>query len=144
MMISDELVAAALLQYLYSLPTLLAALPEGKSGIHEYDWQGENFKYPCVRFKLGTQSPQPDETDCSIYRQNFSLIVYSEQKSSKEANQIMGIINAIIHKTNFDSGMVRFAYIHIDSLIPAMRKDVMTWQAETRYHTIIHKTTDTY
>ena len=51
-MISDELIQAAIISKLKATSSLTSLLAEGVAGVKEYQWQGDDFKYPAVRLDL--------------------------------------------------------------------------------------------
>ena len=51
-MIADNLVQADLITKLKSIASVTNVLGDGILGIKELEWQGDEFKYPCVRLDL--------------------------------------------------------------------------------------------
>jgi hypothetical protein len=138
-MISEDEVQMVLTSILKTNPTVIGLLPEGASGIKEYQWQGTNFKYPAIRVQLHPQKPYPEETNCEKYLQPWSYLILSEQKSSKEASAIMGAVLQAVYKHNYVVSGVALPFVHLDSMIPPIRRDVMTWRAELSLHSAIYK-----
>lgn len=95
--------------------------------IREDQWQGTEFVYPNVRVRLLPSSPR--ETNCDVLDINFSILVFSEQDSSIQAEQIAGIINTALHARSFTSNSVRLSCWTVRQ-IPAIRQDTRTWRSE--------------
>lgn len=137
-MISNELVQAAIVAKAQASATLIAALSQGIDGIKELNWKGTDFTYPCVRIALEGQTDLT-ETNVSCPSQvDFSFYVFSETASSKQANQIAGIIVTAFRGLSFAQNTVKFVKIRIQENIPAIAQDERTWRAQVRCQSIIH------
>lgn len=143
-MIPNNEVQAALVLILKADTTITSLLTSGTGSIKEYEYQGEDFNYPALRIQLHQQTPVPDETNCNKSNQRFSILVFDEAKSSKNVNKIMGVVSKSLHKKNFTVNGIRFVFVHVDSLIPAIRKDEMSWRAELSLHSNLFLVSGTY
>lgn len=137
-MISNDLIQAALLAKAQTIAALTAALTSGAKGIKELDYKGTDFSFPCVRIALegqtdisGTNTNCPSQVD-------FSFYVFSEKSSSKESNQIAGIIVTAFRGMSFSQSTVKFVKIRITENIPAIAQDEITWRAQIRCQSIAH------
>lgn len=95
--------------------------------IKEAQWQGTDSDagYPGVRVKINSITPF---ADCNKSEFGASIYAFSEEASSKEADEIAGIILTILHRKGFTSTGIAF-YTRA-TLIPAIRQDERTWRSE--------------
>ena len=139
-MISDELIQAAIIAKLKSLTSLTSRLIEGASGIKEYQWQGDVFKYPAVRLDLEDNAWAFDDRGrCSAQDVEFSLYFYSEERSSKQCSEIKGIaINALVGR-GFTQNGLKFSEIRLErgGNVPAMREDEHTWRSQIKVSSMV-------
>ena len=98
--------------------------------IREDQWQGTDFVYPNIRVRLGDLTPQTTNPDCKIYLSTVSILCNSEIKSSKQADDIAGVVfNEFIGKS-FSGSTVKIGQVILESLSPAVvPKGANTWQA---------------
>lgn len=87
--------------------------------IREGSWKGTDFTYPNIRVKARSFIPQTQSKPCQIFRSSVSIQVFSAEKSSKQANQMAGIIAERYWGRSFSSEGVRFSSISLESLSPA-------------------------
>jgi len=125
-------IQAGLIAYLKANTTVVALLASGTS-IKEDQWQGTTFVYPAVRVDLGMQLPRGN---CDGAEATFSVICYSEDASSQEADRLAGTVNDQLHRKAFTSSGVRYS-IYSRGLIPAIREDERTWRSEATFHATI-------
>jgi hypothetical protein len=140
--IPNNTVQAAIISFLKSKVAITSLLVDNAGVAHpdeirEVEWQGDTFAYPNIRVDLGTQTDAIEETNCDISNITFSILIFSELYSSKEANSMAGVIANIIHKKSMTSGGVQFVRI-ICTLVPAIRKDERTWRSEIICQSSIH------
>lgn len=135
-MISNELIQAAIVAKTQASATIIAALTDGATGIKEFNYKGADFSYPCVRIQLDSQI---DISEIACPSQvEFSFYIFSEKASSKEANQIAGIIVSAFRGLSFSQNSIKFVKINILENIPAIAQDERLWRAQIRCRTIIH------
>jgi hypothetical protein len=140
--IPNNTVQAAIISFLKSKVAITSLLVDNAGVAHpdeirEVEWQGDTFAYPNIRVDLGTQTDAIEETNCDISNITFSILIFSELYSSKEANSIAGVIANIMHKKSMTSGGVQFVRV-ICTLVPAIRKDERTWRSELICRSSIH------
>lgn len=111
---------------------LLASLSD-TTEIREAQWQGIDFIYPCVRVALGSQ--QTHIRGCTLHNLSFSVSAFSEQISSKQANDIAYLVAEAL-KTPFSYTTVKFLSLAA-TLIDAVRQD-QTWVAKVNYATLVY------
>ena len=131
-MLDNNDIQAGLIAYLKANTTVVALLASGTS-IKEDQWQGTTFVYPAVRVDLGMQLPRGNFDGAEA---TFSVICYSEDASSQEADRLAGTINDQLHRKAFTSSGVRYS-IYSRGLIPAIREDERTWRSEATFHATI-------
>jgi hypothetical protein len=134
-MIRNDQVQAAIIARLKANATIKALVVSGTfqdetwdADIREDQWQGTTFGYPNIRVRLLPATPLGDK-DCSLIRFSVSLMAFSEEGSSLEADQIAGIINNELHGKTFTSNNIEIS-LRSASLIPAVRTDTRTWRSE--------------
>jgi hypothetical protein len=98
--------------------------------VREESWKGTDFTYPNIRVKLGNLTPQNPSKNCQIFNSEVSIQVYSEQKSSKQADDIAGVIAEQFWGTSFTSNGVRFANVVLDALVPATPPEDKVYEKE--------------
>lgn len=131
--IGDEVIQAAIIAKLKTLaPFGVVASTE----IRELEWQGDSFTYPNIRVELEDNTPYYDEQlRCGIQRVEFSVYVFSEQRSSKEASQIKTLLTNALVGDGFSNSTysVRFLPIRILDNVPAIREDERIWRAQIKF-----------
>lgn len=136
-MISDEVFQADIIAKLKSITSVTALLPEQASGIKESQWQGDTFQYPAVRLDLERSGYYFDEQErCSLYRLEFSIYVFSQERSSKQCSQITGLIENAMTSTGFTgiSG-THYQRVKLEDKVSAFRQDEHTWRSQLIYST---------
>ena len=138
-MIANDQVKEAVVSILKANATLIALLPDGLQGVRERGWRGNQFGFPNVRVDLEPQRDQTPDSNCTPVIQDWSIYVYSEQHSSKEADQIAGIIANLFQSRFFVENGIKFARVNILENIPAFPDDENTWRAQVRCRSIIYE-----
>jgi hypothetical protein len=107
--------------------------------VREDLWKGENFSYPNIRVKLGDLTPTANNANCNTFRQIASLLVFIEQKSSRQADEIAGTIATEYIGKSFTENGVRVYGITLESLVPAHvpEDDPNSWLAIVRLNTMV-------
>ena len=131
-MLSNDDIQAGLIAYLKADTTIVALLAAGTS-IKEDQWQGTTFVYPAVRVDLGIQLPR---ANCDGAETTFSILCYSEDASSQEADELAGTVNDQLHRKAFTKSSIRYS-IYSQGLIPAIREDDRTWRSEATFHATV-------
>jgi hypothetical protein len=140
--IPNNTVQASIISWLKSKIAITSLLVDNAGVAHpeeirEVEWQGDVFAYPNIRVDLGSQVDAIAENNCEIFNIDFSILVFSEMYSSKEANVILGVIANIMNKLSITSGGVHFVRV-ICTLVPAIRRDERTWRSELICRSSIH------
>ena len=125
-MIHNDRIQAALLARAKSIATILAKLTDTDE-IREDQWQGREFTYPAYRIRIIRNEPI---SSCN-QKVEFSFQAFSEQSSSKQADDMCGTINDEFHDKSFSRNSIRFTGVICQNLAPAMRVDQRLWRAET-------------
>ena len=126
-MIRPDEVQSALVQYMKVNTTITASIPDGSDEIRESQWQGVNFKYPNIRVNVPRLTEMTNL--CHAFNADFSILVFSEEASSYEADKIVGIINNVLHRRSFSYQNVRFV-LTTSTIIPAIRSESRLWRSE--------------
>jgi len=100
--------------------------------IRENQWQGKDFIYPNIRIDMLPERPAT-QTNCEGNYVDVQFRVFSEQYSSKEANDIAVKIANKFHNKSLNLGTIRFMLV-CSSLVPANRTDQKTWEAQVRFN----------
>lgn len=124
-MLSNDKIQAGLVWYLKSLVAITSELGVE---IREDQWQGTQFTYPCLRVDLKVQTPMRG-SDCEMSKTTASIIVFTEDTSSKHADRIAGIVENSIDGMSFSDGIINGTIV-TKSLVPAKRIDERTWRSE--------------
>ncbi len=138
-MIPNNSLQAAIVYQTQLVPTLTGTvLPDGARGVSEVNWRGDVFQYPNVRVGLESQTDQTPDSNCTPVVVDWSIYVFSEVHSSREANEIAGLIVVYFKGLNFTSNGVRFIRVGILENIPALQEDSNTWRAQIRCRSIAY------
>jgi len=138
-MIPNDVIQKALISRLKSDTDLVTALG-GSTEVREQQWQGRQFNYPAVRVAIGVQVPDIRKSPCNWSRISFSVLCFSEERSSHEADHIAGLVNAALHDKAFDVAADGFRFHKIRSLglVSARRASERIWAAEAFFDAEIH------
>lgn len=130
----DE-VRSALISAVQNNATIMAELDDADE-VREHSWKGTNFSYPNIRVKINQASPNTNP-DCS---QDFdgSLYVYSEEASSRQADQIAGIIADEYHGKSLNSENVFFTRLTCE-LVGAIQEGMLVWRSEIILRSLIQR-----
>ena len=116
--ISINTVIAALIAHLKADAPLIVLLTnaDGSIEIREMQWKGTDFKYPAVRVRLDLEVPP----NCPPYIAHITISAYSENKSSKEANNIIEKACDSLHQKTFSQTIfgvsVRFSSVLVQNV----------------------------
>lgn len=124
-------VQAAWIAYLKSQPTLTILLANSGQ-IKELQWQGDEFVYPAIRVSVDFY---PSVNGC-IPRATVFIDVFSEEKTSKQASNIAGVIQNLVHRKPFTSVGVKFFMILVEEVVHPERS-IFAWQSEIKVNTLI-------
>jgi hypothetical protein len=135
-MIDNDAIQMALIAKANSTPGINTFLPSGT--ILEYNWQGTDASYPMARVQLETQVDVGEDCPAVV---EWSWYIFSEQGSSKQANQIANSFVQSFKGLSFSANNVKFTRCKILENIPAIRQDSRTWRAQVRCRSIVHTAT---
>lgn len=107
--------------------TVVTTLLTDTEEIREVQWQGTIFSYPNIRVRVVENSP--DKNGCAFTNARMGIMVFSEDDSSQEADQIAGIIANQLHTQSFTSQSIKFT-LYAEKIIPAIRRDDNVWVSE--------------
>jgi len=128
-MISNDRIQAGLISYLKSKTVLtnkLTACGSGGDEIREDNWKGREFSYPVVRVAMLSNT---SSDKCEYSEFTCAIMVFSEKASSKEADEISGIISTILHNKGFTSNSIAFSTV-VTNLVPSMAQSERVWRSE--------------
>ena len=124
-------VQAAWVAYLKA-QTNLTSLLANNGQIKESQWQGDEFSYPAVRISVDFY---PSVNGC-IPRATIFISVFSEEKTSKQASTIAGVIQRLVHRKPFTSvGVTSFMVLVEEVLHPD--RSIFAWQSQVKVKTLI-------
>lgn len=135
-MLSDEKIQADLITKLRTITTVTVLLPEGVNGIKELQWQGDTFQYPGVRLDLEDAGYEFDEQEmCQLYFAEFSVYIFSEERSSKQCSTIKGLLENALTGKGWTGANTKFTRLRLVDNVPAVREDERTWRSQIKYRT---------
>jgi hypothetical protein len=108
--------------------------------VREQQWAGRTFVYPSTRAAVGIQLPLIRNSPCTWSRVEFSIFCFSEERSSKQADQLAGFVNALFHNAHFDAtgDGFRFHYVRSNGLNSAIRMSERVWRAQAFFVADLH------
>jgi hypothetical protein len=134
--ISDELVQADLITKVKAITTVTNLLLDGTSGVKELQWQGDSFQYPAVRIDLEDNGYVFDEQErCQLYKIEFSIYIFSQERSSKQCSQIKGLLETALTGLGWHGTNANYLRLRLMDSVPAVREDERTWRSQLRYGT---------
>jgi len=129
---SNDEIQAAILAYIRSKATITAVITSTE--MREDQWQGTTFVYPAIRIRM--ISNVPSDTNCNYNNISLSIMVFTDDASSQNADKIAGIINQALHDKSFSSNNIAI-FLRATNLIPAFRSDIRTWRSEVLMNGIV-------
>lgn len=138
-MISFDLLQAAIVAALKADAPLVAVVGDE---IRESQWQGTDFVYPGVRVELYSGTPIGEKCVDTHSLVGFTILCYSENDSSQEADQIAGLVVTALYletltAATFYSGLIRISGPGVRS---ARRMIERIWRSEVEFQTNIYET----
>ena len=127
-MLRNDQIQAALIAKLKANTTIVAELASS-ADIKEDQYQGTEFNYPGVRVQLNSNESLTQDANCPHTRIGLSLLIFTEDDSSLEADRIAGIIHNELHAQQYTINGIAIS-LHTTNLIPAIRSDVRTWRSQ--------------
>lgn len=137
-MISNTLVQKALITKLKAAASVTVLL-NGAAEIREGQWQGRAFVYPAVRVTIGVQTPRLETSPCEWSRVSFSILSFSEERSSFEADNIIGTVNDVLHLAAWDTADgFRFHKVYSSGLVSSVRMTERAWRGQAFFVADLH------
>lgn len=136
-MISNNDIQAAWIAKLKANGSVTALV--SSSEVREDQWKGTDFVYPNVRVRLTNFAPTTPNNNCQIFRSDVSILCYSEQKSSKLADQIAGVVTTQFWGHPFSSSGVKFTAVNWTNTVPAYTPEYDTncWLSEVNFSCLV-------
>lgn len=125
---SNDLIQTAIIARLKAESSVTAEVTSAE--VREDQWQGTEFIYPNVRVRMINNVPVRG-FECNTGNIDMSVLVHTQDDSSRNADRIAGIINTVLHDVQFSSSDLSI-HLYTTNLVPAMRSDVRTWRSEVR------------
>jgi len=135
-MLDNYDVQSTLLAYLKAntiIDAVLVANGITDKEIREQFWQGEVENLPNVRIVCEVT---PAQADCGTDSAYISIVVSSEEKSSKQSMVIAGVIAKQLHNNSFIQGTVKYNNITVNKL-PRPLQESEIWRSEVQASTRI-------
>lgn len=109
------------------------------SEIREVKWKGTDFIYPNIRVAMGNLVPTTNSNSCTVFSSEVSILIYTEQKSSKEADDIAGVVAEEFWGKQFTENNIRFSGIRLISVEPATvpQEDTNSWRSAVNFSTTV-------
>ena len=133
-MISDEKIQSDLMTKIKSL----GSITTGTSDIREFEWQGDEFTYPNIRLDLEDNRYEFNEQErCALQTIEFSVYIYSEQRSSKQCSYIKGLVANALIGLGFTGTYAKYTHIRLLENIPAIRVSEREFRAQLKLTTFV-------
>lgn len=128
-MVNNSLIKAAWVAKLKANTAVTALVSANE--IREVEWKGEDFVFPNIRVALGKLTPTTKSETCRVFSSVVSILIFTEEKSSKTADDIAGVVAEQFWGKSFSYGGVRFSGIVLDDIEPATtpEKDQNAWRS---------------
>lgn len=131
-MISDQSIQADLITKIKAIVTGTSYSTE----VRELEWQGDNFTYPNLRLDLETNEYVFDEQElCTLQYTEFSIYVFSQERSSKECSTIKGLLATALVGLGFTGLYAKYSSLRLVDNVPAVREGDRTWRSQIRLGT---------
>lgn len=133
-MVNEELIQAAFIAKLKSLPDLTAQMT-GVSGteIRESQWQGADFVYPAIRVYVDVF---PSINGCGPDRAEVCTEIFTDEKSSLKVKHIGGTIMQHLHKHRFKARGLDFSMVRVVQQKRAERT-APAWQGSVTFEVLV-------
>lgn len=137
-MIPDNQIQADIIARIISIVTgsVYAGIVTGTSdigGVREIQYQADTFIYPNIRVDLENNEYVFDEQErCQLQYVEFSVYVFSEQRSSKECSQIKGMLATVLVGLGFHGTYAKYTRLRLVDNIPAVRESEILWRSQIK------------
>lgn len=139
-MIANSTLKAAIVEKLQANAALTSQFPDGVQGVREVSFRGNLFGYPNVRVEIETQTDSTPDSNCTPVSVTWSVFSFSEIHSSKQSDDIAGLVANYLQNSGFTYYGVRFVRVQILELVPAVPEDNRTWRAQVRCRSTVYET----
>lgn len=141
-MIADNVIQADFVASLKADASVLAIIAVATE-VKEDQYQGTVFAYPAVRVGIESQTPISERgPSCDHARLRMTLYAYTEEASSKRADQLAGVMNTKYHR-RFFRGTGWYTWLYSSGLRSAVRITEKLWRAEVPLIGTVYPTTAT-
>lgn len=136
-MINNSLIQASWIAKLKANTAVTALVPAVE--IRENMWKGQTFNYPAIRVKLTDLRPTTQWNNCLIFRSEVTILCFSEIKSSKQADDVAGVVAEQFWGHPFTYGGVKFTSINLTNIVPAYPPewDENSWLSEVNFSCLV-------
>lgn len=132
-MITNTQQREAWITYLKSKAAITSLLTDPLE-IRESDWKGELFTYPNIRVRAVEVRPHPS---CAQTFGTVIISVFSEEKSSQQADLIAGAVANFIDGKTFTVAGIHFWMVMVSSLVGAIAESDVVWRSEIQINTLM-------
>lgn len=116
----------------------LGSITTGTSDIREFEWQGDEFTYPNIRLDLEDNRYEFNEQErCALQTIEFSVYIYSEQRSSKQCSYIKGLVASALIGLGFTGTYAKYTRIRLLENIPAIRVSEREFRSQLKLTTFV-------
>lgn len=114
------------------------SITTGTTDIHEYEWQGDEFTYPNIRLDLEDNRYEFNEQErCALQTIEFSVYIYSEEKSSRQCSYIKGLVANALIGLGFTGTYAKYTHIRLMENIPAIRVSERIFRSQLKLTTFV-------
>lgn len=114
------------------------SITTGTTDIHEYEWQGDEFTYPNIRLDLEDNRYEFNEQErCALQTIEFSVYIYSEERSSKQCSYIKGLVANALIGLGFTGTYAKYTHIRLMENIPAIRVSERIFRSQLKLTTFV-------
>lgn len=135
-MISNDTIMVDLIAFLKAAADLTDWLDDHASEaaqIKEAAYQGVDKIYPGVRVGSLRQIPITSARQCDLARLTGSMRCFAESASSREANQLAGVVNDVIHRQQLTGTGYIIPVMRNAQLVQAVPTAERLWVAEVAF-----------
>ena len=114
------------------------AITTGTTDIHEYEWQGDEFTYPNIRLDLEDNRYEFNEQErCALQTIEFSVYIYSEERSSRQCSYIKGLVANALIGLGFTGTYAKYTHIRLMENIPTIRVSQREFRSQLKLTTFV-------
>lgn len=138
-MISNSDIKAAWVAKLKANAAIIALVSAQE--IREFEWKGTDFVYPNIRVRLLNLTPTNTNANCQSFDSRVSILIFTELKSSKQADDIAAVVAEQFWGHTFSNSGVRFSGIILQSVSPAItpEEDTNSWRSAVEFSTVVQR-----